>query len=234
MSEVARSRLTARTVRLIASRFPPVGVFDDIAGSEADLRAAFELEELTNTRLMATARLRQIPGGEVAHGAPGASLIMAAFLYASETGGRFTDGRLGGWYAATELGVALAETAYHHERRLRASAQGFPARIQMRELVAVFDAEFLDLRGLQASHPDLYHLDDYAASQAFAAARRWPFATVAETGVIYDSVRRPGGVNLCVWRALSVPTPVEQGDHFDYVWDAAGQLSILKLTSVPL
>jgi RES domain-containing protein len=234
MSDVARSRLTARTVRLIASRFPPIGVFDDITGSEADLRAAFELEELTNTRLMAAARLRQIPGGEVAHGAPGASLIMAAFLHASESGGRFTDGRLGGWYAATEIEVALAETVYHHERRLRASAEGFPARIQMRELVAAFDAEFLDLRGLQASHPDLYHPNDYAGSQAFAAARRWPFATAAEAGVIYDSVRRPGGVNLCVWRPVSVPMPVEQGDHFDYVWDAAGKLSIVKLTSVAI
>jgi hypothetical protein len=234
MSEVPRGRLAGRTSRLIASRFPTVGVFDDIAGSEEDLRAAFELEELTNTRLIATERLRAIPGGEVAHGGAGATLVMAAFLHASEEGGRFSDHRLGAWYAATTVQTAIAETVYHHERRLRASAAGFPARIQMRELAAHLDGEFLDVRGLQASRPELYHLTDYSASQAFAAARRWPFGEALEDGVIYDSVRRAGGVNVCVWRPLSVPLPVEQAAHYEYVWDAAGSLTVLELRSVAL
>ena len=43
----ARARVTARTHRLIASRFPTVGVFDDIADSEEELRVAFLLEDLT-------------------------------------------------------------------------------------------------------------------------------------------------------------------------------------------
>ncbi len=63
MTDVLRSRFRGRTSRLIASRFPTIGVFDDIAGGEEDLRAAFELEDLTNTRLVATERLRSIPGG---------------------------------------------------------------------------------------------------------------------------------------------------------------------------
>ena len=43
MSEPPRRRVRSRTHRLIASRFPTVGVFDDIAESEEDARAAFEL-----------------------------------------------------------------------------------------------------------------------------------------------------------------------------------------------
>lgn len=234
MSGLPRANFAERTSRLISSRYPTVGVFDDIADSEEDLRAAFELEDLTNTRLIATDRLRLIPGGEVPMGGPGASLVMAAFLYSSGEGGRFTDHRLGAWYAATKIETALAETIHHHERRLRASAAGFPARIQMRELVAQLNDEFLDLRGQKANHSDLYHPDDYSASQAFAAARRWPFASSPEAGVIYESVRRAGGANVCVWRPLSVPLPVEQGDHYEYVWGPDGTLTILKLTGVTL
>ncbi|HMF60532.1 MAG TPA: hypothetical protein VK595_09175, partial [Vicinamibacterales bacterium] len=63
MTGPPRARFTERTSRLISSRFPTVGVFDDIADNEEDLRAAFELEDLTNTRLIATERLRLIPGG---------------------------------------------------------------------------------------------------------------------------------------------------------------------------
>lgn len=232
MTSPPRSRLTSRTVRLIASRYPAVGVFDDIAGSEEDLRAAFELEDLTNTRLIETDRLRAIPGGEVPRGAVGASLVMAAFLHASEEGGRFSDRRLGAWYAATEVETALAETIYHHERRLRASAAGFPARIQMRELISNIDGDLLDVRGQQANEPGLYHPTDYSGSQGFAAAYRWPFAAAREEGVIYDSVRRPAGINVCIWRPMSVTLPVEQGAHYDYVWDTSGSLTILELKNV--
>src|SRR3546814_11680525 len=92
-----------RTYRLIASRYPTVGLFDDIAGDEEDLRAAFELEALTNDRTTATERLRRILGGEVAMGQYGASMVMAAFLHADPAGGRFTDHRLGAWYAAGDI-----------------------------------------------------------------------------------------------------------------------------------
>lgn len=230
----ARTRFVGRTVRLIASRFPTFGVFDDIAGSEEDLRAAFELEELTNTRLVATERLRAMPGGEIPHGVAGATLVMAAFLHASEEGGRFSDHRLGAWYAATTIETAIAETVHHHERRLRASRGAFPARIQMRELLSDLDENFLDLRDLREKEPGVYKPDDYAASQAFAAAWRWPFSEAGEAGVVFDSVRRAGGVNVCVWRPLSVGLPVTQGAHYEYHWDAAGSLTVVELRNVAL
>lgn len=225
----SRTRLRARTHRLIASRFPTIGVFDDIAAGEDELRVAFLLENLTNARVQA--RMEALPTGGLVTGAS-ASLVMAAFLHASDEGGRFSDASLGAWYASTDLPTAMAETIYHHERRLRASAGGFPARIQMRELVARIDRELLDLRGAASRRPELYDKDDYSASQAFARSHRWPYVDPGEDGLLFDSVRRPGGVNLCVFRPSALIRPVIQAAHYDYVWDAAGELTVVKLALV--
>lgn len=230
--EPPRTHFKGRTHRLINSRYPTVGVFDDIAGDEGDLRAAFELEDLTNDRQVATARLQAIPGGEIPMGEYGASMVMAAFLHADPRGGRFSDYRLGAWYAATEIETAIEETVFHHERRLRASAGGFPNRIQMRELLADIDAEVIDLRGEAVGRPELFDLDDYTASQAFAAGRRWPFRQPGEAGLVYGSVRRAGGANVCVFKPAAVGLPLRQGEHFEYVWTAKGELSVMKLTNV--
>jgi hypothetical protein len=53
MTALKRSRIRHKTYRLIASKYPTVGVFDDLASDPGDLRAAFILEALTNDRLSA-------------------------------------------------------------------------------------------------------------------------------------------------------------------------------------
>ncbi|MET3528016.1 RES family NAD+ phosphorylase [Phenylobacterium koreense] len=212
-----------------ASRFPTVGVFDDIAEGEDELRVAFLLENLTNPP--SQARLAALPAGELAAG-PSGSIVMAAFLHASDEGGRFNDGELGAWFASGDLPTAFAETAHHHERRLRASAAGFPARIQMRQLSARTKAKLLDLRGARESRPELYDLDDYSAAQAFARERRWPYADPSEDGLVFQSVRHLGGINICLFRPKAIALPVAQGDHYEYVWNGSGALSIVKLTLV--
>lgn len=227
MSAPRPARIRGRTHRLILSRYPTVGVFDDIAASEADLRAAFELESLTSGRLTEAARLARLPGGALLTG-PGATLVMAAFLYADPAGGRFTDHRLGAWYAAREIETAIEETVFHNDRRLRASAGGFPARLQLRDLITDVDFAALDLRGREDLHDPATH----APSQAFAAGRRWPFAEPPHDAFVYDSVRRKGGTNLVIFRPAAVPLPVLQGEHYEYVWDARGALDVLKLTGV--
>ena len=86
--------------------------------------------------------------------------------------------------------------------------------------------------GLQGTRPELHDPTDYSSSQAFALSRRWPFVLPGEEGLIYDSVRRLGGVSVCIWRPMSVPVPVRQGNHYEYNWASAGALSIHKLTGV--
>ncbi|WP_342642789.1 RES family NAD+ phosphorylase [Rhodoligotrophos ferricapiens] len=244
---LATVTINATGHRLIASRYPTVGVFDEIADSEEDLRAAFILEALTNDRMTTLAsRITLFEPGEIISG-PTASLVMAAFLHADQKGGRFTDGRLGAWYAALEIETAIAETVYHAERRLRLSEGGFPNVIEMRELIAQMNGLVIDLRGQRHTRPDLYDAADYSISQAFGVRLRWPPPAdgdqaysmahnskrrAGKNGIIYDSVRREGGTCLCIYRPSLVQLPVMQGDHYRYSWSASGKLSVARISAM--
>jgi hypothetical protein len=233
MTALGRAHVRETTHRLIASRYPPVGVFDDLAAGKEELAMAFLLESATNDRLaVLSRRLPLLPESEIVQG-PGATMVMAAFLHADETGGRFTDGRLGAWYASFDVDTAIAETVYHSTRRLRLSDGAFPSNIQMRELVAGIDCDLIEIRGQQKDRPALYRKDDYRASQAFGVGLRWPATGAGENGIVYDSVRRAGGMNICVYRPSLIILPINQADHYEYRWDAAGQVSVLRLTNVP-
>lgn len=228
----ARARVHESTHRLIASRFPTVGVFDDIATDKDELAIAFLLESVTDDRLaILSRRLPLLPPEEIVQG-PGASLVMAAFLHADPAGGRFTDGRLGAWYASLDAATAIAETLHHGARRLRLSAGAFPSSIQMRQLIGSIGCDLVDIRGQRVSRPDLYDPDDYAAGQTFGVRLRWPASGPGENGIVYDSVRRAGGTNVCIYRPTLVALPLLQADHYEYRWDAAGDVTVLKLTSM--
>jgi RES domain-containing protein len=219
------TRLHTRTHRLIASRWPTVGAFDSVASPD-DLEAALLLETLTNDRVTDTlARLGRLDRSEWVIGQPGATLVMAAFCHPAPGGGRFNADTLGAWYCATEIETAVAETVYHHTRRLAHSASGFRHVIQMRQLISEIDAELTDVRGLRKSHPELYDTESYAASQPFGEARR----QAGVNGIIYGSVRRTSGTNVVVYRPSLLP-PVLQGAHFDYRWTGKPAPAVVKLT----
>jgi hypothetical protein len=230
-----RAKVAHRTHRLIASRYPTVGVFDDLSSDPEDLRVAFLLEAATNDRLaLLERRLGLLPDSEILSGET-ANFVMAAFLHADAAGGRFTDGRLGAWYAAFDVETAIAETLYHSDRRLRHSQGAFPSAIQLRELIADMDCMLCDLRGMAASRPELYDPDpaNYGPAQHFAAGLRWPpGGGDGENGIVYDSLRRAGGTNICLFRPTLVRLPVLQGDHYEYRWDAAGAASAVKVTNI--
>ena len=224
--------IRAQTHRLINSRFPTIGVFDEFVDDEEELRIAFELEQATNPRLHATiGALSLLPEGSILTG-HSASIGMAAFIHVGADGSRFNDGRLGAWYCALNIKTAIAETLYHNERRLRASETGFPNRIQLRELIVKIDSELLDLRGAQDSHSDIYDPNDYHASQAFANDIRWPFHDPGIDGIIFDSVRRENGENICLFRPQAMPLPIMQGSHYQYEWNQKGDVTIAKLEGV--
>jgi hypothetical protein len=232
MTALAQSRVKHTSHRLIASRYPPVGVFDDVAVDRDELMIAFLLESATNDRLaILSRRLPLLPEDEVVQG-PGATMVMAAFLHADEAGGRFTDGRLGAWYAAFDVDTAIAETVHHSSRRLRLSDGAFPSSIQMRELVANIDCDLTDIHDQQKTRPELYDRDDYTAPRVFGIGLRWPKDAKGANGIVYDSVRRSGGTNVCVYRPSLVTLPVRQADHYEYRWDAAGRVNVLKLTNI--
>jgi RES domain-containing protein len=218
--------IRARTHRLIASRWPTIGVFETVASPE-DLEAALHIETLTNDRVTETlARLGRLDRSEWVIDQPGATLVMAAFLHPAPGGGRFTTDALGAWYCATELETAIAETVYHHTNRLAHSMGGFRHVIQMRQLISDIAAELHDIRPLRTERPDFYDPESYEASQPFGEALR----RAGSNGILFASVRRAGGTNLAVFRPPLVP-PVLQGDHFDYRWTGEPVPEVVRLTS---
>lgn len=229
---LARCAVRARTHRLINSRFPTIGVFDEFVDSEEELRIALELEQATNPRLNHTlGALSFLPENSLLTGAT-ASMGMSAFIHVNNQGSRFNDARLGAWYGALDIDTAIAETLYHNDRRLRASENGFPNRIQLSELIVNLDNELVDLRGKQDERPDLFLPDNYTASQAFSNEVRWPMNDSGEDGLIFDSVRNRGGENICIFRPQALSLPILQGDHYQYEWNVAGEVSTVKLVDV--
>ena len=223
------STITQATHRLIASRWPAIGVFDRVS-APADISAALELEMLTNDRLhVPLQRLHELPESEWAVGTPNATIVMAAYLHADEAGGRFTDGTLGAWYCSFDLQTAIKETVYHHALRLSHSKAGYYQTIQMRELRADAEAQFHDIRGRQQELAPLYSPTSYAESQPYGVALR----RSGSHGICYDSVRRAGGVCLAVFRPHLVLN-VMQADHFQYEWTGTETPVVSQLTNIPL
>ena len=92
--------------RLIASRFPTVGLYDEIASPD-DLEVVFAIEALTNPRMrQELQQISLVPPADRVTG-PGATLIMTAFTHLNPLGSRFSDGSWGVYYAAESLDTAV-------------------------------------------------------------------------------------------------------------------------------
>jgi RES domain-containing protein len=200
--------------RLIPSRFPPIGAFDDVA-NPADLEAVMELEGWTNDRLVAE-RLARLPRAEWVHGVPNASVVMAAFLHAAPSGGRFNGPELGAWYAAAAITTAVAEVAHHLKREAVARGKTEARRTFRCYSARLLGADYVDLRGV--ARPDLYAADSYAAGQVFGEDVR----ASGGSGIVYDSVRHLSGTNVACFRPRQVAN-VTQCDHYDILVPLRGR-----------
>lgn len=200
--------------RIIPSRYPPKNLFERVT-DEADLDVVFAIESLTNDRLRdQRGEIRLIPEKDRR---PGIDLayVMAPFTHFYPGGSRFTDGTFGAFYAARDLDTAIDETVYHRERFLAATSEE-PIEVEMRVLRVRLKEDLHDIRGLRASYPELYHPDDYSDSQRLGRAVR----DAGGGGIIYESVRRPGGEAAAVFRPRAI-LRCQQAQHLAYVWDGA-------------
>jgi len=199
-----------KAYRLIRSIYPPIDLFEDIA-DPADWEALASAEAKTNPRVQEhMGRLDLVPPHRRV-GGPGASYLMAPFVHVSaDRPGRFTDGSYGVYSAGNQEEVALREVAYHHGRAMAASAEEPGWTSQFRMLVNSLDLELHDVRGMERYH----HLDDYQESQMLGRKLRKSGAN----GVVYRSVRCPGGECAAIFWPDLMPIPV-QADHFEFHWD---------------
>ncbi len=208
--------------RIVPSRFPPMGGYDRIA-DPADLDAVFAIEALTNPRLREEAGALKLVPQERRISGPGSTPVMAAFTHLNPEGSRFSDGTWGVFYAAHTVATAVEETVYHRERFLAATAEPACA-IQMRCYRTRIDSRLHDLRGgwRQAHDPD-----GYTASVKLARTLR----DAGSNGLVYDSVRDPGGECVAAFYP-DVVAPCVQAQHLVYRWDGARIAQVLEVSEL--
>lgn len=206
----ARRVVWPRSARIIRSLYPPIDLFEDIA-DPADWEALASAEAKFNPRIRdSIGDLGKVPLARRVTG-PGASWVMAPFVHCSRLRpGRFSDGTFGLYYAGDSTEVAIAETIHHHAKTMRATAEPPGWTSQFRELIGSVDAVLDDVSG----RADLLDPHDYAASQVFGADRR----AAGSNGIVWPSVRYPGGACLAAFWPDVVPIPT-QGGHFAYHWN---------------
>ncbi len=212
----ARRVAWSRATRIVASRYPPVDLFERVAPDPRVWEALIAAEQLVNPRVRDAAGEIHLVAPEERVSGPGASHVMAAFTHLNPFGSRFSDGSYGVYYAARELLTAIRETAHHFGRFATDSGDG-PRYEDMRVLVGRVDNRFTDVAAVAAAtRGALLDPDSYAASQAWGAAQR----AAGSNGVVYPSVRHTGGQCLGAFRPRAVGIPV-QSTHLQYHWDGS-------------
>lgn len=200
--------------RLIASRYPTVGLYDAIA-DPADLDAVFAIEALTNTRIRdELGQLQRVPPEERISG-PGSTPVMAAFTHLNPEGSRFSNGSWGVYYAANDLDTAIAEVSHHRSVFLSRTAEA-AIDIDLRLITATIDVPLHDLRPLRKREPQLYDPVLYVAAQTLGRQLR----DAGSSGVMYHSVRHAGGLCAGVFRPRAL-TSVRETAHIALHWDGS-------------
>lgn len=189
------------THRLIPSRYRDGGdsVLVRVADDDAHLGAIFELDNVTNERLLAESGLAPGIGiDELVFGVPGHRIVNAAFCHPHPLGSRFNGPDRGAWYAALDIETAQAEVAFHRAVDY-AEIGRFEDSVTYDDYLADFSASFHDLRGAEdfaaCLDPDSYRASQHLAETLLAAGG---------LGLVYPSVRRHRGTCLACFRPALV------------------------------
>ena len=200
--------------RIIASRYPPIALFERVSDDPAVWDVLIELEQLTNPRVRDAVGAIHLVAPDRRVSGPNASFVMAAFTHVNPKGSRFSDGSYGVYYAADRLETAIRETVHHFAAFAR-DADDPPRRETMRVLVGEIQGSFEDIDALAASERELVlDPDSYATSQALARKLR----EAGSDGVTYPSVRDANGRCVAVFWPDRVGIP-QQERHLQYEWD---------------
>ena len=200
--------------RIIASRYPPINLFERVSSKPEVWEALIELEQATNPRLRdEVGQINLVPHGRRVAG-PNASYVMAPFTHINRRGSRFSDGTYGVYYAAAQIETAIRETVFHFAR-FATDSHDPPRREDMRVLLGSVDCTLDDVNALdQQIKTAILNKDSYASSQSFGASRR----ENGSDGLVYPSVRRDGNQCIAAFWPNVVNIPIQER-HLQYEWD---------------
>ncbi|MFL5637788.1 MAG: RES family NAD+ phosphorylase [Gemmatimonadaceae bacterium] len=215
-------------MKTVATIFPPVDIFEDIATPE-DFEALIALRARTDPLLSERfATALTVPKQDWALG-PGAGYVMGPFAYRSIEGTRFGPPALsansfGVYYAARDEATSIAEVRHHRVAFL--SATNAPAQdLDFAVLNApISGTHFYDLRGRASQFREVYSPTDYSRSQSLAVDLHERGAD----GIAYDSVRRQGGECVAVFRPRCVG-PCFPVKRVIFRWDGETISAVLEV-----
>lgn len=189
--------------RVISSEFPPINFFERLVDPEL-MEELYLVESLTNERLRDDAGEIALVSPEDRIAGPGSSPVMAAFThFSTDCPSRFSDGSYGVYYAARSLATAIEETRYHRAIFLAYTNED-PGEIDMRVYIGEVAKPMHDIQG--DGYAYLHDPDDWIPSQQFGRLLKdrnsW--------GIVYNSVRDPGGECIAALRPPAVTIP-QQG-----------------------
>ena len=127
-------------------------------------------------------------------------------------GSRFSDGSFRPLYAAEETRTCVAEVLFHWGRFFQAAGNPGGMDLQAQVLGIRMEGErFLDVR---AGFDELHDPESYRANQHFGL-EAW---MAGEDGILYRSVRDPGGTCVAAVRPGAAGMPREHGE-MRFRWD---------------
>lgn len=205
-----------RATRIIASRYPPIDLFERVDADPSVWEALIAAEMLTNPRVRDETGEIALVAPEERISGPGATYVMASFTHLNPKGSRFSDGSFGVYYAAIDFPTARAETIHHFERFARDSGDAV-RDIDMRVVVGRVDERFHDIASLaDPQRAAVLAPDDYAPGQALGRRLR----EAGSNGVVWPSVRHAAGTCLGAFRPRAVQPPVQER-HIRYHYDGS-------------
>jgi hypothetical protein len=218
-SIMRKEDVNSDTYRLIPSHFPPIALFENLL-DPGELDAAYALESLTNDRLQDEVGniVLVVPEDRVT--GPGTTAIMAAFTHVGVES-RFTKGRFGVYYAGLDLDTAMAESKFSRARFMSATNE-YPQVLTMRCYHCVVDASLVDVRDDNNVHDP----DSFIYAQALGEKLK----RENELGILYNSIRHPGGQCIAALRPPALTPPAIQAGHYQFHWDGHTITHVLSVT----
>jgi RES domain-containing protein len=215
----------SRAVRLISNANHKPPVLERLAPTFGAREKLEALESVTSGRQ--EAQQKGIPGiaPEAMASGYGYHYINAAFAYTRPNGNRFNPPSWGVWYCSFECETSLEEVAYHLTRAIEACGADFDNETRYIELLADFEVELADLRGMKPI-PESLHSDikiGYPAGQKLATGLR----ENGYNGIVYPSVRRPGGTCIAAFWPGMIQN-FQQGETWILRWAGSSRPSITK------
>lgn len=218
------------TVRLISTAYYKPPVLAPLLEREDDMDRLAGIEGRTSRRLIAEREgLPDLDPRELAYSARERALrlwgdiyVNAAFTHTRAGGNRFNDADRGAWYCATASLVAIEEVGYHRTREL-VFADWFEDSAEYVELLADFAGDFPDLTGAEPAPPCLG--PDPATAYPLGQRKARALRAAGERGLVYPSVRRPGGVCFVAFEPQIVQN-VRPAAKWRLAWRGSPQFTV--------